>query len=82
MTPRTVACQELVELVTDYLEGVLPENEVTAIEHHLDECPPCRRYLDQMRTTIGALGYLPVETVSDAAFDNLRDVFRRGRPRP
>jgi anti-sigma factor RsiW len=77
MTPRWVTCQELVELVTDYLEGVLPDSEVAAVEHHLSLCPPCRRYLAQMRATIEALGYVPVESVSEAAYESLRDVFRR-----
>lgn len=50
-----VACHEFVELVTDYLEEVLPEPLRSRVEAHLEVCPPCRLYLGQMRLTIGAL---------------------------
>ena len=62
MTPRDVACIELVELLTDYLEGALPADEVAAVEAHLETCPASATYLAQLRTTIRALGTVPVET--------------------
>ena len=81
MTPRDVACQELVELVTEYLEGALPPDEVAAIDRHLAECDPCLRYLRQMRATGRALSMLPTEqvseTLSDEAVDTLLAAFRR-----
>ena len=46
-------CRELVELVTDYLEGGLPAAERERFEAHLADCEGCRRYVEQMRTTIG-----------------------------
>jgi anti-sigma factor RsiW len=46
-------CRELVELVTDYLEDRLPAVERERFEAHLSECEGCRRYVEQMRTTIG-----------------------------
>lgn len=76
MTPRDVACIELVELLTDYLEGALPPDEVAAVEAHLDLCAPCRTYLAQMRATIAALGSVPVDTLSDRAYDDLLEAFR------
>ena len=76
MTPRDVACIELVELLTDYLEGALPPDEVAAVEAHLQTCPPCRTYLAQLRTTIRALGMVPVETLSNEAYDTLLVAFR------
>ena len=75
-TPRDIACIELVELLTDYLEGALPPDEVAAVEEHLRTCPPCRTYLAQMRATIEALGAVPVETLSDQAYDTLLTAFR------
>ena len=54
--PRAFAamtCQELVELVTDYFDGVLPEDVRAAFEEHVRLCPGCELYLEQMRTTIG-----------------------------
>ncbi len=47
-----IACQQWVEMVTDYLEGVLPPALQEAADRHLDACPPCREYLAQMRRTI------------------------------
>jgi anti-sigma factor RsiW len=47
-----LSCQELVELITDYLEGTLPAGDRERFDAHLELCPGCRAYLDQMRTTI------------------------------
>jgi anti-sigma factor RsiW len=47
-----MTCQELVELVTDYLEDALTPEERERFEAHLDDCPGCRAYVEQMRVTI------------------------------
>ena len=47
-----IVCKELVELVTPYLEDVLPSNERAAIERHLAECDGCRTYVEQMLSLI------------------------------
>lgn len=75
-TPRDIACVELVELLTDYLEGVLAPEEIAAIEAHLEVCSSCRVYLAQMRATIDALGSVPVDTLSIRARDSLLAAFR------
>jgi anti-sigma factor RsiW len=75
-SPRAIACQELVELLTDYLEGALPADEVAAVEAHLAQCPGCEHYLEQMRATIAVLGTVPVETLSPRAQADLLDAFR------
>jgi anti-sigma factor RsiW len=78
-----LTCKELVELVTDYLEGALPETERRRFDEHLSSCPYCLTYLDQMRQTIRALGRLPEETVSPEVMNALLDAFRRrGRDVP
>ena len=46
-----LSCQELVELVTDYLEGALPEADRDRLEEHIAGCDGCRDYIAQMRTT-------------------------------
>jgi anti-sigma factor RsiW len=51
-----LSCQELVELVTDYLEGALAPAERARFEAHLDECPGCTRYVDQIGATIAVAG--------------------------
>ncbi len=77
MTPRDVACRELVELVTEYLEGALPPDEVVAVEAHLAGCGGCEHYLDQMRATVRALGSVPVDVLPDDAVAALTAAFVR-----
>ena len=57
-TANEITCSELVEIVTDFLEGTMPQAERRRFEAHLDECPHCVIYLRQMRLTIRALGEL------------------------
>ena len=55
--PRDLTCQELVELVTDYLEGALRSAERVRFEEHLTGgCAGCQAYLAQMRDIISMLG--------------------------
>ena len=49
---RDLTCRELVELVTDYLEGTLPEHEHARFEAHMLACDGCERYVEQIRTTV------------------------------
>ena len=83
MTPRDIACQELVELVTEYLEGALPPDEVAAVDRHLTDCDSCLRYLRQMRATVTAVGMVPseqiTETLSEQTVNSLLAAFRRRR---
>jgi hypothetical protein len=51
-----LSCQELVELVIDYLEDALPEVELARFELHLSDCAGCAAYLDQVRATIALAG--------------------------
>ena len=71
-----VHCQEIVELVTDYLEGVLDPNMAAEVEAHLELCDGCDIYVEQMRATIRALGKVPVSTLSEAAQAELTRAFR------
>ena len=47
-----MSCQELVELVTDYLEGALAADDRARFEEHLGECAGCRAYLAQMQSAL------------------------------
>ena len=47
--PADLACNEIVELVTDYLEGALDDATRTRLELHVITCRGCETYLDQMR---------------------------------
>lgn len=72
----TISCQEVVEIVTDYLEGQLDDAARTELEAHLALCPGCDRYLEQMRVTIDELGHVPVESLSEQAQADLMSAFR------
>jgi anti-sigma factor RsiW len=52
-------CREFVELVTDYIEGVLPEAERARMEEHMAACDGCRGYLEDMRRLVGSLHQVP-----------------------
>ena len=61
--PADLACQELVELVTDLLDGVLPPGWRDSAEAHLADCDGCTEYVRQIRMTIAALDALPSQPV-------------------
>lgn len=69
-------CQELVELVTDYLEERLSPADRERFEAHLADCAACRTYLEQFRQTVRALGRLPEESLSVEAREALLGAFR------
>lgn len=58
-TVKDMRCEELVELVTDFLEGSLPAQERDQVEEHLRECEGCRNYVEQMRIVVRVLARLP-----------------------
>jgi anti-sigma factor RsiW len=74
-----LTCKEMVELVTDYLDGALPGDMRARFDRHLTGCDPCVVYVEQMRQTIAALGRLPEETISENALNTLTEHFRRWR---
>jgi anti-sigma factor RsiW len=74
--PSDLTCQELVELVTDYLEQTLAPAERARFEKHLAGCPGCQIYLGQMRQTLKLLGTLSEESIEPAARDQLLRTFR------
>jgi anti-sigma factor RsiW len=77
----TVVCRQVVELVTDYLEGALPRHLRDSVERHLRACPPCVLYVEQMRTTAAALREVPVESIDPSTRAQLVSAFRDLIPR-
>jgi predicted anti-sigma-YlaC factor YlaD len=71
-----VSCNELVEHVTDYLEGAMAPEERLRVDEHLAECDGCTTYLEQMRTTIRLTGMLTEQQVTDEARVALLEAFR------
>jgi anti-sigma factor RsiW len=73
---QELSCKELVELLTEYLEGTLPPADRLRFDEHLAICPGCRVYLDQMRTTIRTLGQLREESIPSQTKEGLLRAFR------
>jgi anti-sigma factor RsiW len=76
---RGLVCQEVVELVTDYLEGALSPADRRRFEAHLVGCPHCTEYLAQMRETIRLAGRVAPEDFSPEMRTDLTDLYRRWR---
>jgi predicted anti-sigma-YlaC factor YlaD len=74
-----LSCQELVELVTDYLEGALSEVDRARFDTHIRRCDGCGDYLEQMRQTIELVGRVPLDTLSPEAERELLEAFRGWR---
>ena len=75
MLANDLTCQELVETVTAYLEGMLSAAERAIFEAHLAACEGCGTYLDQMRRTIAAVGMLGEDSLSLSDRERLLDLF-------
>jgi anti-sigma factor RsiW len=74
-----MVCNELVEVITDYLEDALPVEERRRFEAHLGECPFCTSYVEQMRATVARLGVLSDATLAADARSGVLDAFRDWR---
>jgi anti-sigma factor RsiW len=79
MSPAQMTCRQMVELVTDYLEGRLPAAERERFEAHLARCDGCQAYVDQMRALIAELGETPEVALSPALEGDLLAAFRDWR---
>jgi anti-sigma factor RsiW len=74
-----ISCQEVVEVITDYLEGKLAPEEVAIFEAHLAICDGCQWYLDQIRITIDAVGRIDDEEVPAELRNTVLAAFRDRR---
>lgn len=77
MSDAELTCREVVELVTEYLNGAMSEGARTRFETHLDGCEPCTAHLQQMRSTIEATGRIHEDDLDNGLKDDLLDAFRR-----
>jgi len=74
-----LACQEMVELITDYLEGALPRAQRKRFEAHIAGCEHCSEYLEQMRITIRLTGRLAVDDLTPQMREQFSELFRGWR---
>ena len=72
----SIVCQEIIELVTDYLEGALDPAACAAFEAHLAGCPHCTHYLEQMRATIRVAGTITADDLPPELRAGLLEAFR------
>lgn len=80
-----MACQELVERVTDYLDGALSPHELARVHEHLASCDGCRAHIEQMRITLRVLEAEPGEQASPelaAALTRMFHDWAHGRSGP
>jgi anti-sigma factor RsiW len=71
-----MTCQELVEVITEYLEDRLPVEERARFDQHLALCEGCHNFVEQMRETIRLTGRLPEEALSPEGRERLLEAFR------
>lgn len=81
MRQDEVQCREVVEVLTNYLEGVLPPAERVAMEQHLLFCEGCAAFLEQMRASIALTGRIQEEDVPDEVLDQVVQIFREREDR-
>ena len=74
--PHELVCREVVELVSDYLEGAMTLDDRARFEEHLAMCDGCSAYLEQMRLTLRVAGALRAESVDPHVCAHLVDAFR------
>lgn len=74
-----LVCEQVVEFVTDYLEGALSRRDRRRFERHLVDCPHCTAYLAQMRETIRLTGRLVPEDLTPQMREEFSELYRRWR---
>jgi anti-sigma factor RsiW len=83
MAQPEVRCVEFVEIVTEWMEGALVDDDRVAVEEHIAICPHCAVYVDQLRAAQAALAgtvladATPTEAPPPAARNALLEAFRR-----
>ena len=69
-------CRQVVEAVTDYLEGAMAPRDRLRFDHHLALCEGCQEYLDQLRAVIRVVGRPMVDAVPPGTMAGLLRAFR------
>jgi anti-sigma factor RsiW len=76
---RDLVCEQIVEMVTDYLEGTLSRSQRRRFEAHLADCPHCAEYLAQMQATIRLTGRLGAGDLTPEMRQDFGELYRRWR---
>jgi anti-sigma factor RsiW len=75
----SLSCRQIVDVVTEYVDGALSSADRLAFEQHITICPPCRAYFTQMRTVVRVAGSLSEDDLPEHVRENLREMFRDWR---
>jgi predicted anti-sigma-YlaC factor YlaD len=79
MSTGAMDCNELVELVTAYLDGSLDMETRARFDMHLLECDGCENYLQQFRETVRTVGKIRDHELDPAFRNRLLDAFKNFR---
>jgi predicted anti-sigma-YlaC factor YlaD len=74
-------CQEVVELVTDYLEQALLPEMQAQFEKHVADCPGCDTYIEQLQQTIMMLRKLSAQSMFPETKQELLEIYRNWKQR-
>jgi anti-sigma factor RsiW len=73
---REIPCREIVEIITEYIEGTLSRRDRKRVARHLAGCGACTEYLAQMRRMIRAVGTIREEDIPTGVRAELMEAFR------
>ena len=79
MSEQALTCHEVIELLSNYIDGALPDDERRRVDEHLALCDGCATYLDQLRESIRLSGMVSEEAVPEPEKSALLDAFRDWR---
>jgi anti-sigma factor RsiW len=76
MSLRALTCHDVIQIISDYIEGALSAEDRRRVEEHLAICEGCTTYLEQMAETIRLTGMLRQEQIPDDQKQRLLEAFR------
>jgi anti-sigma factor RsiW len=82
MNADDMTCRKLADLITEYLELMLPEADRLRLEQHLHECIDCQVHLSQVQQTIQIIRQTSQATVANAERQRLLQLFRSWQAEP
>ena len=71
-----ISCKDITELITDYLEGTMSFVDRLSFTMHIAMCPPCKRYVEQMKLTVATTGEIPSEPLPEHVESELMTIFQ------
>jgi anti-sigma factor RsiW len=79
--PRDIGCAECIDLLSDYVDGILPEKQAKALEWHIESCPPCVAFVNTYKGTVDAAKRLRETSLPSELRDRLIAFLQRSDAR-